>query len=231
MRRGDEKKEAILDMAERLFYQKGYEQTSVQDILDVLKTSKGSFYHHFESKFEVLETICVRRAEAALSQMAEALGGETDCIRRLNLILRYFMPIREGEERFLALLLPMIFAENGRMLYTQYSQALCDVFIAEVKAVLDQAAAEGKVHLYYPGYTADMILALLNQCWLKAAGNMLDAYHNNSASDPAVLLDILQAYRFAIERVLDAPYGSLELTDVSMLSQTVSRVLTDMRLS
>ena len=60
MRRGDEKKQAILDVAERLFYHKGYEQTSVQDILDVLNASKGSFYHHFESKFTVLETLCVQ---------------------------------------------------------------------------------------------------------------------------------------------------------------------------
>ena len=53
MRKGDEKRQAILDVAEKLFYTKGYEATSVQDILDVLDTSKGSFYHHFESKEQV----------------------------------------------------------------------------------------------------------------------------------------------------------------------------------
>lgn len=48
MRKGDAKRQAILDVAEKLFYSKGYEATTVQDILDVLETSKGSFYHHFE---------------------------------------------------------------------------------------------------------------------------------------------------------------------------------------
>ena len=65
MRKGDEKRQDILSVAERLFCQKGYKETSVQDILDVLKTSKGSFYHHFESKEQVLQKICESRAEAA----------------------------------------------------------------------------------------------------------------------------------------------------------------------
>lgn len=64
MRKGDEKRQAILDVAEKLFYTKGYEATSVQDILDVLDTSKGSFYHHFESKEQVLgHPLCATRRQ------------------------------------------------------------------------------------------------------------------------------------------------------------------------
>ena len=39
MRRGDDRRQALLDTAERLFYARGYEQTSVQDILDELHFS------------------------------------------------------------------------------------------------------------------------------------------------------------------------------------------------
>ena len=38
----------ILDVARQLVYTKGYEQMSIQDILDALKISKGAFYHYFE---------------------------------------------------------------------------------------------------------------------------------------------------------------------------------------
>ena len=41
MRKGDAKRQAILDVAEKLFYSKGYEATTVQDILDVLETSNN----------------------------------------------------------------------------------------------------------------------------------------------------------------------------------------------
>ena len=47
--------EKIIITAARLFSEKGYEQTSIQDILDALKLSKGGLYHHFKSKEEILE--------------------------------------------------------------------------------------------------------------------------------------------------------------------------------
>ena len=65
MRKGDDRRQALLDTAERLFYARGYEQTSVQDILDELHFSKGGFYHHFESKLALLEAICEERARAS----------------------------------------------------------------------------------------------------------------------------------------------------------------------
>ncbi len=40
----------ILDAARQLVYTKGYEQMTIQDILDYLQISKGAFYHYFDSK-------------------------------------------------------------------------------------------------------------------------------------------------------------------------------------
>jgi AcrR family transcriptional regulator len=231
VRRGDEKKQAILDVAERLFYLKGYEQTSVQDLLDVLKTSKGSFYHHFESKYTLLETLCAEKAEKALALAEEALGKETESLSRLNAALHFAIPIREGEEQFLTLLLPMIFSENGRALYAEFSQALNQTFRPVISMLLMQASAEGMVHLYHPEHTADMLMALLNQCWFDSASLMMDARRKNSAVVPAELMDVLQAYRFAMERILDAPFGSLELAGLTELAKVISRVLAELRLN
>lgn len=78
MRKGDARREQIMATAETLFYQKGYEQTSVQDILDALQFSKGGFYHHFESKLALLSAICEQRAqesyEAAQAAVAACAG-------------------------------------------------------------------------------------------------------------------------------------------------------------
>lgn len=50
VRKGDMRREELLATAEKLFYTKGYEQTSVQDILTEMHFSNGGFYHHFDSK-------------------------------------------------------------------------------------------------------------------------------------------------------------------------------------
>ena len=49
--------EKIIVTAARLFVEKGYEQTSVQDILDATGLSKGGLYHHFKSKEQILDPV------------------------------------------------------------------------------------------------------------------------------------------------------------------------------
>ncbi len=53
----------ILDVAQRLMVTTGYEQMTIQDILDGLGISKGAFYHYFSSKQELLEAIIERMLE------------------------------------------------------------------------------------------------------------------------------------------------------------------------
>ena len=67
MKKGDLRKQEILDTAEMLFCRNGYEQTGIQEILDRLKISNGSFYHHYVSKEALLDGICRRRAEQIFS--------------------------------------------------------------------------------------------------------------------------------------------------------------------
>ena len=54
----------ILETAFRLFIEKGYERTSIQDIIDQLGgLSKGAIYHHFKSKEDILTAVCERMTD------------------------------------------------------------------------------------------------------------------------------------------------------------------------
>ena len=54
----EETVQKILDIAGRLFMEKGYDRTSIQDIVNELGMSKGAVYHHFQSKEEIFNRIC-----------------------------------------------------------------------------------------------------------------------------------------------------------------------------
>ena len=53
----------ILDTATRLFLQKGYDETTLQDIIDATKLSKGAIYHHFASKEAILIAVVDRMGD------------------------------------------------------------------------------------------------------------------------------------------------------------------------
>ena len=71
--------EQILTISEKLFIERGYEKTTMQDILNELKMSKGAIYHHFKSKEEILQTIIdkkVSREKTLLHDLAARTHAE-----------------------------------------------------------------------------------------------------------------------------------------------------------
>lgn len=51
----------IVEAADRLFYQQGYEHTSFSDIADAVRISRGNFYYHFKTKDEILDAVINER--------------------------------------------------------------------------------------------------------------------------------------------------------------------------
>ena len=55
VKEAERRRNEILDAAQHLFYSKGYDEPSIQEIIDAVGIAKGTFYHHFESKQELLD--------------------------------------------------------------------------------------------------------------------------------------------------------------------------------
>ena len=214
MRKGEEKRQELLNAAEKLFCAKGYEGTSVQDILNVAEMSKGGFYHHFASKEDVIKALCARRAERALAYTEDALSKAESSMGRINAVLRGFMPLRREESTFVDMLRPVMNTPEGRAIAMTYQDALETVFLPLLKAEIAAAAAVGVV--CPPMKDAEsMILNLVNHCWMQAVANQIDQLD---------MLNLLSKYRRAVEVLLDAPYGSVEIIRVEEMDEVFNRM-------
>src|SRR5215470_12302949 len=78
----------LIDVAQGLFLTRGYERTTINDVISATGVSKGAFYHHFRSKEELLEAISARFAHESVGfiQTLRADPG-LDALQRLNLLL------------------------------------------------------------------------------------------------------------------------------------------------
>lgn len=66
-----ERRNEILDAAELFFCTKGYTQTTVNDILQEIGIAKGTFYHYFKSKEEVMDAIIIRFVDLGVVRAKE----------------------------------------------------------------------------------------------------------------------------------------------------------------
>src|SRR5205814_785085 len=68
------RREAFLDVALTLIQTKGYEEMSIQDVLDALDASRGAFYHYFDSKAALLSAVLERMADGVLETLAPVVS-------------------------------------------------------------------------------------------------------------------------------------------------------------
>lgn len=64
-------RERIVETADQLFYERGYNYSSFADIADAVGLSRGNFYYHFKSKDEILEAVIERRREKTLAMLQQ----------------------------------------------------------------------------------------------------------------------------------------------------------------
>lgn len=224
MRKGDEKRQEMLNVAERLFCLKGYEATSVQDILNVLHVSKGGFYHHFASKEALLETLFFQRAEQAMEYTEACLAKEDDVMKRLNALMYGFLPLRKEEADFIAMLMPMLDKPEGRALRLSYQEALEATFLPLMQRELGLAQDDGVLCPAH-GDLAEIVLHLLSQCWVDVSALLVEHSKKAQKPDAAALLGILNRYRRTLERLLDAPFGSVEIISLKEWDDVTDQLL------
>src|SRR5437016_8788237 len=81
-------RQEILRTAARLFQQRGYDATSMNDVAASLKLSKGGLYHHFQSKDEILFEIMNHAMEITQERVLDPVRGIADPEERLRSLIR-----------------------------------------------------------------------------------------------------------------------------------------------
>ena len=85
--------EQILFVSTKLFKEKGYEKTSIQDIIDALGMSKGAIYHHFKSKEDILNAVMDRQFSYAAQKLDQMIQNTqaANAKEKLTMILEHIV--------------------------------------------------------------------------------------------------------------------------------------------
>src|SRR5580658_9380050 len=83
-RRKQERKQEVIDVAARVFHEKGYGSSSIQDIADGVGILKGSLYYYIDSKEDLLYEILRGVHEEALARIETAVAAETGTLAKIR---------------------------------------------------------------------------------------------------------------------------------------------------
>jgi len=211
----------ILEASYRLVYTKGFDQMTVQDIIDDLRISKGAFYHYFNSKSGVLEALVERIVDEIEPELISIVKDpQRSALEKLQDYFETANRWKSARKSLMLSLLKVWYADENAIVRQKVFNSTLKRITPWLTMIIQQGIAEGVFNTKYPEYICRMNVYLLQ--------GLSDGFiefllvDNTDESQVIKAKQILAAYTEALERILGAPNGSIQLMEDSTLEQWFS---------
>jgi AcrR family transcriptional regulator len=207
----------ILDAAQRLIFTKGYDEMTIQDILNDLGIAKGLFYYYFASKQAMLVAFLERMMEAMEEVVVPIV--QDPHLSALEKLQGFFGKVArwETDQKPMILRLLRVWYTDNNAVVREKVRAMSVQRVAQLlTTIIHQGRAEGILTTPYPDQAGEMILALTQSLEDAFATVLLSPQLDRE--DRQRIDATVTAYTDAVERVLGAPAGSLRLIEAETLN-------------
>ena len=206
----EERRSELLRGAWGLFATRGYDATTVNAIIDELGIAKGTFYHYFSSKEELLDACVEEKTVAFVEQIKPLLETpELSALAKLNRFMDLSVGWKAANIDMVIEVIKVLYrGENMRLLQKMNHRTIA-LIAPLLTGIIEQGRTEKVFDVPHPGDAAEMLLHLSNVYREMNAGTFLDI-----REDPEAIATIqrrIDAYIEAVTRMLGAPSGSVDI--------------------
>ncbi len=201
------RRDAFLDVAQRLIQSNGYEQMSVQDVLDELDASKGAFYHYFDSKEALLAAVVDRMVEASTAMLAPiAADPGLSAVEKLGGMLSSLAQWKVARPDLMIELVRVWFSDANAVVRDQLRLGVQSKLTPLLVTIVQQGKTESVFTINSPEHAAGVLVAML--LGTNETASRLFMARRAGAISFADVECTLAAHAEAFERVLGLPPGS-----------------------
>lgn len=210
------KRGEILDAAQRLVLTKGYEQMSIQDILDEVQISSGAFHHYFASRGALLEAFIERiKQESGKPLLLIINDPKLSAIEKLQGFFGTLDSLRVAHKAEVVRLGRVWYSDSNALVRQKVEEALTQQRVPLLTRIVHQGVQEGTFTTPYPDKAGEVLLSLL---WGMGDthAKLLFLFDQECDEERTIeeIVAVHAAYMDAIERVLGAPPHSFYRADI-----------------
>lgn len=209
VKRPEIRKNEILNVARKFFFQKGYEQTSIQDIIDDLSIAKGTFYHYFKSKLDLLDKLTDQTTNEIYVSLKPIVESDMNATDKFNAIFKAASTMKMANIDVFVVIIKVLFKDENTIIREKMYRNTAKKTIPLYATIIKQGIAEGIFDVQSPDDVAEILIQIgtnLNEtvCRLFLA----------ERKDPnhlvRTMVNKLKIYQDTIERIIAAPKGSIQ---------------------
>ena len=187
----------LIDTAEELFLENGYDETAVSEIVRNAGVAQGTFYHYFRSKDDVLSAITDRWIEEIRAEIEDiASGDDSDAIDKILGVFGFFSSLGRSRQR----LVEYVHEERNAHLHIKFEKRVPQIIIPPFSRMIEEGVDEGFFDVRYPEMAALSIMETAG-----AISHIHETYRLEEKTEK--MKEITDATFDFIERILGAEPG------------------------
>lgn len=200
----EERKNEILDVAEQLFAEKGFDNASTNDIIDKIGIARGTLYYHFKSKEEILDAVVERMGRKLFAQAAAIVADRS--IPLLERLTESVLALNVDDGIGVEVLTQMHKPQNA-LLHHKMNECIINGVVPLYVKLIEEGNAIGIFDAKYPSDAAEMIVIYSNTAFDELAGLSSEEMEKKS-----------KAFIYHTERILGAKEDSLARAMIKIFS-------------
>ena len=211
-----ERKNEILDVAQELFFTKGYRQTSIESIIKKIGVAKGTFYYYFKSKEDLLDKLSYKMSKKILEEVKKIVEeDDLNAIDKLNKAYAVAGSVKLDNIELLKVLLKAFYNDRNLFFRHKMFMSSMEILAPEFSKIIRQGMNEKVFNTPFPDEAARLIFEIANTFSGKIPQLIMDLDKN-----PENLNKVEKEYRVyenAIERIVGAEEGTVEIVNRNIL--------------
>lgn len=138
MKKGEQRKQELLKIAYDLFLSEGYENTSVDTIIEKAGIAKGTYYYYFESKEAMLEEVCMMMIDGETEKAMQIVNADIPIPQKIIGIISSFRP--EQKEKTIT---DTLNSSENILMHDKVNKRIIEVVAPILTKVAEQGIEEG----------------------------------------------------------------------------------------
>ncbi len=214
----DVRKAEILDAAQALFFESGYDQTSVSAIIDKVGVAKGTFYYYCMSKEDLLDCLAERAGEQSMAEIeAVATSEGLNALEKLNLVYDASRRWQAQNMDLVMTILKAMYKDENLLLRHKIQTRGLEMSTPLFSDIIAQGDKEGLFDVEDPREIGELVLRMGNDMSNTATVLFLDIPNNPGNLDRVERK--IEVYQDAVARILGAPKGSIRILDKEFIRE------------
>jgi AcrR family transcriptional regulator len=218
------RKNEIINTARTLFFQKGYDNTSIQDIIDALAIAKGTFYYYFKSKDKLLDSLVDQIMTEMHQRLQPITTSKKNAIDKINDIFRIGATFKVENLDAFAVIVKTLYRDENQILRDRMFKRSIEKNSPMITKIANQGLKEGVFTTSFPEYMGEIMINLGRSINETICHALLHA-KTDAKTVSALMKKRMEMYQDIIQRILGAPEGSIKIYDSEDFDKIIEHFL------